>query len=550
MASHGALRVAYGAPSDDAWWGVRIYLWELVARFARSVAPALSRADAVIIDSFLMALGVSYSHDEGSEAQVRADEVVEPLADEAWAVVKARAMPAKALDGFGSGEASDAVFACARRDMNDWPSATPELRTLIAFTMKPAHIPPPPPHLGTKRDKSHGPPSPPTVTSRPRQAASQRIAMNAPGHAAPTAARSAQTDAGAGHNDEVGAASLGAESIVCAADFVPRQAPGWNGLPFPAHAEKLKLPDGRVLDDAIVWPDFMQEQLGLDPAELWRDLLDVPVWPDDGPIPFRRDGSDPHWVRGSHPALRYRGHELKRRKLWLQSGYAKGLRRYGYTGWQHAISFATGAVEHVPPARTFLERLNDGLKRWGQPLHNHLIVTAYENEDHGIGFHSDKDGDFAPDSYFIVVKLGAPRPFAFRLRPTDEEKNPKPFFDEVLSAGTAVMVRAKAPAAANSLVQHGVPAGVEPVGVSGSIVTRSIATVFPWERVEREAARRRLAIIPGPDLMPPSPCCEHRAEVPRLPSARSTARVRSSTWVAWESMSIHRPTGASPFRRT
>lgn len=253
---------------------------------------------------------------------------------------------------------------------------------------------------------------------------------------------------------------------------------------IPPHAERLRLPDGRVLDDAIVWPGFMQSELDLDPAETWRDLLALPTWPADREIPFRPDGSDPHWITGQHAALRYRGHELKRAKIWCQDDYPSGLRKYGYTGWQHRISFATHAVEYVRPIWRVASALNGWLYNVDHAPHNHWIATKYQDGDHSIGFHSDKERDFAPGSYFVVLKLGAPRDFAFRLVGERE-----PFWCRKLEAGTAVFVRCKAPGAANSIVQHGVPETADAVGASGSIVSRCITTVVPWERVRREVER-------------------------------------------------------------
>lgn len=255
---------------------------------------------------------------------------------------------------------------------------------------------------------------------------------------------------------------------------------GWNGQPFPDKAERLVLPGGRVLEDALVWPDFCQDELGLDPDELWAALQALPHWPNDQEIPFRELGDSPHWVSGSHRALNYRGHELRRHKIWAQSDYAKGLLRYGYTGWQHRISFATHAVEYVPPILQMAERLNAGLIRSGHLPHNHWIVTRYDDEHDNIGFHSDKDRDFAANSFFIVIKFGAARDFAFRL-PGES----MPFFARSLQAGTAIFVRCKGPDAANDLVEHGVPPMHTPVGSSGSIVSRCIETVIPWDQEKR-----------------------------------------------------------------
>ncbi len=262
--------------------------------------------------------------------------------------------------------------------------------------------------------------------------------------------------------------------------------PYWNGLPFPAKAERLSLPDGRVLEDAVVWPDFCQDELGINPELLWSELTALPEWPSDKEIVFRDRGDDPQWITGEQRALNIRGHTLKRDKIWFQSDYENGLLRYGYSGWQHRISYATHDIEYAPSlTRLLTERLNKGLSKSGHQLHNHWIVTRYENQEDNIGMHSDKDKDFAPDSFFIVIKFGAPRRFAFQL--PDKRK---PFYDQILKAGTAIFVRCKGDNAANDLVLHGVPVTNENVGSSGSIVGRCIITRHTWAEVHREVRIR------------------------------------------------------------
>ena len=168
--------------------------------------------------------------------------------------------------------------------------------------------------------------------------------------------------------------------------------------------EFLTLPDGTVLPDAVIWPDFMQTELSISPDAVWEQLNAVPFWPADAPIPYRPDGDGVHWIPGSHPALNYRGNQLPRSNIWLQDDYHTGLRRYGYTGWQHRVNYATHDIRFAPPAmRDVTAALNAKL---AVPF-NHWICTLYPSAQDNIGFHSDKDKDFAPDSWFVVLKLGA-----------------------------------------------------------------------------------------------------------------------------------------------
>ena len=273
--------------------------------------------------------------------------------------------------------------------------------------------------------------------------------------------------------------------------------PYWRNKGFPVNinpkVKYLTLPNGRVLEDAVIWKDFLQDEVGIDPSVLWKQLLKYPKWPDNKEIPFRPKGDDVHWITGKHPALHYRGNALKRSKIWAQKDYKKGMLKYGYTGWQHKISYATHDIKYISELDKIINNINSNIPN---DL-NHWIVTYYEDGKDYIGFHSDKPTDFAKNSYFLVIKLGAPRKFEFKLKDTDNI-----FFSEILSAGTALFVRANAKGFdANSIVQHGVPAYKEKkVGPSGSLVGREIVTLVPWtqvrkniERSERERIKRKLA---------------------------------------------------------
>lgn len=244
-------------------------------------------------------------------------------------------------------------------------------------------------------------------------------------------------------------------------------------------------------------PGFAQSELGFDPAELQKQL--------ETRYPVRGEGDEiepavPQWVTGGNAALRYRGNELKRGKMWFQRDSTdRFFRRYGYTGWQWDVLPATASVETCRE----LEPVADAYDRWvgklegGFPKANHYIVTKYEDGQHNIGFHSDKVADIAPGSLITIVKTGAHgRPFELCL--PGEEK--RPFFSEVLAPGTAVVMTIDA----NLRTKHGVPVvDDEAMGSSGSIVFRTIATMIDrdealrgQERAQRNrerAAERRAA---------------------------------------------------------
>ena len=113
--------------------------------------------------------------------------------------------------------------------------------------------------------------------------------------------------------------------------------------------------------------------------------------------------------------------------------------------------------------------------------HNHWIVTRYETGSDNIGLHSDKVVDWAEGSAFVVIKLGAPRPFVFTQTVDGVDVE---IYREVLQPGTAVIVGYDA----NLKVKHGVPA-VDECGPSGSIVGRCITTELTWAEVHTAIAK-------------------------------------------------------------
>ena len=269
----------------------------------------------------------------------------------------------------------------------------------------------------------------------------------------------------------------------------------WNNKPFPFNRDSVNyitIPSGKILWDTCVWENFLQEELDMDPNKMWRALQEYPRWDSDKEIPFREKGDDVHWIQGTHEALNYRGHAIKRNKIWCQRKYKKGMYRYGYTGWQHSISYATHSVKKIPVMKEFVKKLNSKLVQ----NHNHWIITEYKTCQDNIGFHSDKSKDFAENSYFIVIKMGYPRKFEFRTKRTKDNPNPTPFYSKILSAGTAIFVRSNAADGldANSIVEHGVPE-MEYAKVSGSIVSRRIKTRVLWKDVEKNISNAKKAKV-------------------------------------------------------
>jgi hypothetical protein len=253
----------------------------------------------------------------------------------------------------------------------------------------------------------------------------------------------------------------------------------------------LTLPNGLRVKDAAIVPNALQTWSSgqMDPNGIFERLSTTAHQPVTKDIKISKSGLEPILVPGAHPALHYRGNALKRHKIWAQTRYERGLLKYGYTGWQHAVSAATRDVAAYPDLNEMLHWLNDHFESWLSDLglppqnkkFNHVIFTRYEDHNDFIGMHADKEKNFAPDTYFVVFKLGCPRDFAFSYK--DEV-----FWQQPLPTGTAIIVKT---GTANRILKHGVPPSPEPVGPSGSIVFRCIRTVIPWPVVEKNIERAK-----------------------------------------------------------
>jgi len=201
------------------------------------------------------------------------------------------------------------------------------------------------------------------------------------------------------------------------------------------------------------------------------------------------------WVNGDHVDLRYRGNELKRRKIWAQAGNVRdGVFIYSYTGFTYPVALATSNWLDDEALTAMSTSMNAFVGEvLGGPEMNHLIITAYDSGSHNIGFHYDKARSIAPDSWIAILKLGpSSRRFALRKRASggeDQDKMPM-LFDEVVPAGTLILFDMNT----NLATQHGVPVtDDETVGLSGSVVWRSITTMMDQDELHKRVQRTRKA---------------------------------------------------------
>ena len=137
------------------------------------------------------------------------------------------------------------------------------------------------------------------------------------------------------------------------------------------------LPDGTKLNGVDIVPFEFKGEANM----AWKELLSLPSYEDSESIKSEQISSlnvNAKWVNGSHPALNYRGNAIKRSKIWLQER-SDTFFRYGYTGWQWKILYATACLpsgsKNLPCTRHLVQKMQSG------PLgcdSNHFIVTKYE----------------------------------------------------------------------------------------------------------------------------------------------------------------------------
>jgi alkylated DNA repair dioxygenase AlkB len=248
---------------------------------------------------------------------------------------------------------------------------------------------------------------------------------------------------------------------------------------------------------ALVVHDFADKYLHMDPAALLSRL--------NGSVPTRAAGDaivpdELQWVLGENENLRYRGHVLPRRKIWLQDGPIRfHTNIYSYTGFTYLVAQATSDWNDDEELAAVCRKYNSFIGKTGAPAANHAIITAYDDGKCSIGMHHDKMRSLDPNTFISVLKLGEnARPFSIRRRVTNfpeganqaarnklQEAQPMLFNKEV-APGDLILMTAEA----NLATQHGVPElrTADAVGLSGSLVWRTtVQQLSPQQLAKRVA---------------------------------------------------------------
>ena len=261
-----------------------------------------------------------------------------------------------------------------------------------------------------------------------------------------------------------------AEVAEPAAEVAEPAAEVFEAVAVPFSLEQF--PTAEKIADGIFYVPRMLQQLGIDPASILAKLVSLPVVAEGGDIQL--DFDTPLVVDGAADALRYRGNKLPRKKIFVQSEPQKGLRRYGYTGWQWAIARATKSFESVPEILQVVELTNSCTT---VPKFNAGIGTLYDSGEDYIGEHSDKMPDLAEHSWITIYRTGPPRVFQITL-------GGKIFWSGMVGGGDALWMSLEA----NGKFKHALPA-MSNVGQTGSLVLRSVHTCLAWTKVETEIAK-------------------------------------------------------------
>lgn len=198
------------------------------------------------------------------------------------------------------------------------------------------------------------------------------------------------------------------------------------------------------------------------------------------------------WVGGANAALKYRGNELKREKIWLQrnSVVENGYAYYYYTGVQWEVVPAQTDWAQCPEMQNIVNGYDDFCEKVNAQKANQAIITRYRDGDHFIGAHFDKPKSIAPSndkaaSLITVIKIGE---VGRRFNLYDLEQNI--IWSEIIAPGDALIMTLEA----NLKTKHEVPIcqSDEISGDSGSIVFRSICDIVSYSDVQKkiDASRR------------------------------------------------------------
>lgn len=217
--------------------------------------------------------------------------------------------------------------------------------------------------------------------------------------------------------------------------------------------------------DIWIIPNFMGDVLKLPEHGLLETLINsYPIRIGEEEIPL----NTAQWIAGSHKALNYRGHAIKRSKMWIQkeNPIEKGFYwKYYYTGWQWKVLPATFGWEACPEIKIVWEAYDKFCVDINSFPATHSIVTKYVDKNDCIGDHFDKPKSIQKESLITVIKLG-PNGRLFTLK----DDHGHVIFNELIHPGSAVIMTLEE----NLKTKHAVPKMEDECGLSGSIVFRTI----------------------------------------------------------------------------
>lgn len=177
----------------------------------------------------------------------------------------------------------------------------------------------------------------------------------------------------------------------------------------------------------------------------------------------------PLWLARNHPSVAFTiyGKTLgvTRDKAILGEVIGPLEPRYGYGSPEQAT---------VHPFTPTLALIRDHIDQGIGIRCNHVVVNRYNDQNDQIGYHTDKDKDFADDYSIVTVSFGATRVIHLRER---ERKSGKPCAVLELPSGSVYRLNQ----ATNKAFKHSVPRVKDVRGMRLGLTFRTVKTMYNSE---------------------------------------------------------------------